>query len=580
MLQSIRQIAQRPGVASYWTLGFLFLLGMHYFQSHPRGDGLQVSFNTFSWIPLSIVIGAGLLQIAGTAQITTSSLFRGLVLSTLVLLIPLFFPASASIIDLGRFYSIFAGLLLFLALQQLQLDERQVTVLFFWVLLAVLIQALFGWVQYAAPETTLILGVLPVGSRPYGVFRQPNVMASFLATGLVISSFLMVRLQQENRRKIYQVTCLLAPLAIVPLLVVLNSRVGWLGSLIGALLVLPYQYSQTGKRITLAWVAMFLLGFIVGLLLLEQSGGWAAAAAKLQVDPSRAFIFPQVLRMIAENPLLGVGYGNFEASYNLFAANLYASGITENAGYPNLHHPHNELLYWGAEGGIIALFALLLAAWYVLKSILRAPKGHRLVLVGLFFPIVLHTQTEYPFYHSIIHFVVFVLVIYLVDRLGNEQKTKQLSSTLLFGTAGIVIPLVTSAFMITTLHAGAVLTKYEQVQGTNVATLLKIVNPMVWRERIIWQLGSTAMFAGLAQGDNTAAYKFIEIMKDSLREKPRWEGYQNLIFAYEFVRDRDGLQEAMREAKYRFPSKEFYDSSDGELIIFRYEDTSEDEDVN
>lgn len=562
---------QSPGDFAYWTLGFLFLIGMHYLQPHPAGDGLRTSFNAFSWIPLSIAIGAGLFSIVRSSSLRTSSLTRGLVLSAAVLLLPLFYSSSADLIDLGRFYAIAAGLLLLVVLQQLNLSEKRQVLLLLFVLIAVWIEALLGWTQYALFGPENFMAFDPETQRPYGIFRQPNVMASFMATGLVFSIYLLVRSRQVfSGHSASSVLCLLTPLLIVPLLFQLNSRVGWLGASLGVLFALPYLYAQLGKRLTLSWLGIFTLGVVVALLQVNSADGWSLVASKLQSDPNRSFIYPQVIRMILEQPFMGVGYGNFEASYNLYAAQLYSAGITENAGYPNLHHPHNELLFWAAEGGVVALGGLLFAAYLVLRTILRAPQGHRLILVALFFPIVLHTQTEYPFYHSMVHFVVFVILIYLVDSIGNMQSESTLKSTLLFGTAGLVIPSVTTLFMVTTLHAGAILTKYEQVQGTSVASLLNIVNPIVWQERIRWELGSTAMFAGLAQGDMAPAYSFIEVIGESIQTKPRRESYQNLIFAYEFVGDSESADVVKREAMFRYPGTQFYDTNDGALAIMRY----------
>lgn len=572
MFQLTNHRNQSPEGVAFWALVFLFVAGMHYMQFHPAGDGLQISFNAFSWIPISIAIGAGLIGIARTATLRTSKLTVQLLVAIAILIVPSFYPDSDSVLDLGRFYTIGAGFLLFVVLQQLQLGERDLTRLFLAVLVAVWIESVFGWMQFLASEPRILFGAFTVGEKAFGVFRQGNVMASFLATGLVLSIYLLARARFNDPEEFLpQIICLLTPLIVVPLLLVLSSRAGWLGALFGGILGLPYLFAQVGRRVTFSWIAMVLLGFFVGLALLEYSDSWFAVVSSIQLDAARAQIYPQVLRMWLENPLLGVGYGNFEASYNVFAASLYAAGITENAGFPNLSHPHNELLYWGAEGGVIALAALLVAAWYVFRSILKAPKGSRLVLVSLFFPIVLHTQTEYPFYHSIVHFIIFVLIIYLVDRLVNEQREIQLKSTLLFGTAGTVIPLATTTFMITTLHAGAVLTRYEQVAGTGVDSLLKIVNPMVWQERIRWELSSSLMYIGLTEGDNRGALAFIDMVKASLEEKPRWRNYQDLIFAYDLIGDTEAGDEAMREAKYRYPKIEFQRQGEGELVILQYD---------
>lgn len=80
-----------------------------------------------------------------------------------------------------------------------------------------------------------------VANRPYGIFQQPNVMASFLATGLAISGYLLARQPHTKylhwRHKL--VILYAAPVLTIPLLVVLASRTGWLGSILALALLLP-----------------------------------------------------------------------------------------------------------------------------------------------------------------------------------------------------------------------------------------------------------------------------------------------------------------------------------------------------
>ncbi|OLF34674.1 pilin glycosylation ligase domain-containing protein, partial [Psychrobacter sp. Cmf 22.2] len=85
-------------------------------------------------------------------------------------------------------------------------------------------------------------GYNTVNNRPYGIFQQPNVMASFLATGLALSGYLLARQPHDKylswRQKIVFLYAI--PLITIPLLVVLASRTGWLGAVIATAMVAPY----------------------------------------------------------------------------------------------------------------------------------------------------------------------------------------------------------------------------------------------------------------------------------------------------------------------------------------------------
>jgi|GEM_PF-4418578 hypothetical protein len=88
--------------------------------------------------------------------------------------------------------------------------------------------AVLALVQLFAPE----LAWVPMkGNRVYGIFQQPNVLASFIATGLALMLFLLpgfalARARYEHCRQAF----LGMLLQVLPaLLVWIPSRVGWLG---------------------------------------------------------------------------------------------------------------------------------------------------------------------------------------------------------------------------------------------------------------------------------------------------------------------------------------------------------------
>jgi len=58
---------------------------------------------------------------------------------------------------------------------------------------AVAIEALLGLVQYYLLVPGNWIGYDTRTNRPYGIFQQPNVMASFMATGLALAIWLQMR---------------------------------------------------------------------------------------------------------------------------------------------------------------------------------------------------------------------------------------------------------------------------------------------------------------------------------------------------------------------------------------------------
>ncbi|GAM67534.1 lipid A core-O-antigen ligase [Vibrio sp. JCM 19236] len=247
---------------------------------------------------------------------------------------------------------LWAGLGLFVALQQFRFSNEEKQRLLWFILLSVLIEAFFGWVQYTLLSEGNIFGYNTVANRPYGIFQQPNVMASFLATGLVISGYLLARQPHTKylhwRHKL--ILLYATPVLTIPLLVVLASRTGWLGSILALALLLPYVHRFAARNRAYTWGAMLLLGLGVGLGLTQVGDNQSLLQQKADLESPRAYTFPQTLDMLIEKPLSGYGYGRFEPEYMLYTARQHQLNSEYPAGLPSMDHPHNELLYWGAEG--------------------------------------------------------------------------------------------------------------------------------------------------------------------------------------------------------------------------------------
>lgn len=110
----------------------------------------------------------------------------------------------------------------------------------------------------------------------------------------------------------------------------------------------------------------------------------------------------------------------------------------------------------------------------------------------------MHTQLEYPFYHSLIHWIVFIIFIYWVDNLTAKYYRYQATYVLTLKVFSIALPIVITSFMITTLYSGAQLTKFETSKPINVDYLMKVNNPWAWQNRFEWDLHVTQLQIGIA----------------------------------------------------------------------------------
>ncbi|MGF1720190.1 PglL family O-oligosaccharyltransferase [Vibrio kyushuensis] len=546
----------KPFLAS---LAVVFFIAMHFFMPNPGGSGLALAFNPATWLALSFTLSIGLYQLATNRALLYSKLTIGLFVCVCLMTLPLLYGSATPSAALGRIIGLWLGFLLFVLLQQFRFSNKHKQRLLWFIVIAVFIEALFGFYQYLYLEPNNLFGYDAIRNRPYGIFQQPNVMASFLATGLVTSGYLLAR-QTNKYSKISEISFLcLTPLLTATLLIIIASRTGWLGAAIALLFVLPYLYKYASTKRFISWVVCCLIGIGLGFFATNLQGTSGLLSDKADLESPRRYTFPQALDMVIEKPFTGYGYGNFESEYILYTARQHQLNPSYKAGLPAMDHPHNELLFWGVEGGLIPILAIVLAAALVLARIYYAKKGTRLAMFALFVPIVLHSQLEYPFYHSAIHWIIFMILLFWVDqRVANYKQIgfSKVSKSLL-RISCLVLPLVTTIYMVSALHTNYVLTQFERSSPKEPEILSRVTNPVVWKDRFDWDIYSTYLNIGLYKQEPELIQPYIDWSLGIIQSKPRPAFYSNLILAYQGLDDTSRAEQIRAEALYLFPEKDF-----------------------
>ncbi|WP_429090571.1 Wzy polymerase domain-containing protein [Aeromonas rivipollensis] len=518
------------GIASvlYW------LLGMHFFMHNPGGAGLYLPFNAWGWIFASLVIGMGLWQVTLQQKLAFSSLQTGLWLGGLLLLLPMAYPGfELKDYAIPRLLVLFTGLLFLFCLYQWQLAREARDRLLYLLLGAVAIEALLGLVQYYLLTPGNWLGYDTQTNRPYGIFQQPNVMASFMATGLSLAIWLELRgLANGWLRGLRYGVILAASL----LLVVLQSRVGQLGGLLALLLLAPQLYRQRQLGRVLGLVG---LGIALGLVSQYGMAGAKRGLEMYQSGGMRSIYWPYAAKLIAEAPWTGWGYGSFESVFlQHYMADKALNPAMVQIEY-NLDHPHNEFLYWAVEGGLAPMLGMALMGGALLWRLGRAGWVKGTAMLALVIPILLHTQTEYPFYHAIALWWALLLLIHVLDAEVEEGGTAGHANWreyvyrpwLLLRFLAIGIPLIVVPFMLTALHTAWVVTKYERGGYKQPALLLDIVNPMAWLTRVEFDVNAVRLMVGLQANNKTELEAYLDWGQAFVRHTPRANIYANMVIA-------------------------------------------------
>lgn len=311
-------------------------------------------------------------------------------------------------------------------------------------IIATILQVIYGAVQLSD------MASLPKG-RPYGSFQQINVYASFLATGLLCTLWLFTISHQK-------LTALLSVIALVfipAMLVLVQSRTGYLGAIIGSAIML--QARRQNRRPA---IILMMAGTVAGLCLLYLGPKYFPSMIPTMVESEgstvqRWYMLRLTWQLICAHPILGNGYGSFEVLLGQLSQQI-PPGIESTT----IQYPHNELLYTWMEGGVIALLGLLLMVAGVCIR-LWGKGGRRWTGLALLLPIAIHMNLEYPLYQSVTHGITLVMLLTITGPAARAQQIAKSSGTLFRISVGVVASAVLM-FMLSGVVSEIRLTRIEQ----------------------------------------------------------------------------------------------------------------------
>jgi O-antigen ligase len=283
-------------------------------------------------------------------------------------------------------------------------------------MLSAVLVGLLALLQFAGLAEPLLPAVPGYEQRAYSVFGNQNLLGGYMALAVTA---ILARAGGRARASLP----LTAGLAIcIMALIVSGTRTAWLATVVGVAMLAMHPPARRGTARLLVWVAlpMVLLTAVLApetsILRLVKTFGGDDHGAWI-----RLWIWDGSLRMMAENPWIGVGPGNFSYwSPRYMGAALHAyAAFTHHHNEIHTLHAHSELLEIGAEMGLAGLVAIA-----VFLFSLRRYRGPLWGPLGAFLVFALFNTVS----HSMPHMLWFLLLAAMMLR-GSAGTTPRKTGT-------------------------------------------------------------------------------------------------------------------------------------------------------
>ncbi len=523
-------------------LALLFLVAPLYYQPNFGGRGLSLPYNIPIWAFASFLIAGGLYLIASTRRfIHPVHSWAFLLFPAVMVLSGIFAGASQPIPWLFRQIYVVSGVLFLFSLFQFHIKQRQIERILYVVVASAVVNALIALIQIFAPE--LIQGwLVTAGHTPVGVFQQINVLSSYLATGILLSFYLISRPSIGSAPVAARVLLILCIGSGAFLITYIGSRIGMLSAVAGLLILLASRWQQLRKRAALASIGLLslLAGALPGGTLQEISGFERLSQKTIEIaqgaDASiRINMYAIALELVAQKPGFGHGIGNFQRVWGVQSGDYHQRNPSAKLP-PYVTHPHNELVYWLIEGGIVSLAGILVALAAILLALVRCGPQRGGGYAALLLPISLHAQVELPFYISSLHWFLWLFLVFVVLRHRTLTTPLPLSrpATRLIQGSAVLLCIGSSYFMIHSARAQADIHAYLTQKGAG--PYLQIALDNLYFRPYAEQLAMrNLLHASILDKNPDKVHYFARWAEQQIDINPELKLFEDLINAYTFL---------------------------------------------
>lgn len=411
---------------------FLVFLVLIYSQPNVGGAGLLMPNNTALWFLVGLIVIASIYVINQKSKIAVSNFASYFTFVLIIIFSTSLINADVSIEKTLIFtYAIFGMIFYFYSLYQWKISHSNFLKILLFLSVVGLFHAFVSVIQLHDNYHVLYVwtGYLPfnlAGARPLGIVQQVNMNATLLASVLVANLYLMTHVSFKRYKWYWQGLVIASNILSLYILLLSGSRAGLLAFIIGSVVMLFARFKgikKNGVSFGL-WIFSGLIGVVLALNFPGSTANIDLLDDKfnkiLMGTDIRLFLYSSGWSLFWQSPWLGYGLGGYTQALIQYVQQYGAPEQIENMKLVEFLHPHNEILYWMLQSGVVAFVGVFALTVLYLRTLFRQRVRFAIGILGLAMPMLIQAQLSSPFVFSSIHLI--LPLFFLHYGIRNDKR--------------------------------------------------------------------------------------------------------------------------------------------------------------
>ena len=452
-----------------------------------------------SWILVTLIVASGFLTTLYSGSFKIPFIMPYIFIYLILVVFAAFYAPAFNPDVMWEWYGFLAGITLFWSLHQVDIGDRWEGRIYWLIVISGLIQALLGLAQL---KSISLLGYTFNPKSAVGGFYQANNYATYLAV-TALASMTLKNWGSRWQAALLRVVALAILILVTYMLSISGSRTGLLGMGIGFILIaygrFRGRYAQMEYLLpSWSWLLAAVIGYALPMVIFSTGGNAIfkfQVLSNYQAVPRFAF-YQASWDVFNANLITGSGLGTFtslfQQAYVTVMGQLGLTSILDSVTF----HPHNETLYRFFESGLLGGVGFILMGVMFIFGLRKFENHFGWVYAGALIPLALHTQTEYPFYHSPLSWVLFLVLLYLPSR--HLSWSFMVSSWKLERWGPALVVIIASAALLTSFWLGEKAALASRVQQAFYLSKNKNANKVA-APQIVRNAFKDSYFAGLVK---------------------------------------------------------------------------------